>query len=420
MNIPKGYKMTEVGVIPEDWRIVSLKDIGTFSKGGGISREQSNTGTLPAIRYGELYVNQHDYIRRFYSHVSPEIAQTAKLIKRGDILFTASGETKEDIGKSVAYDGNEEAYAGGDLIIFTPKIDCVPIFMGYLLNTQYVRSQKALRGQGDAVVHITTSSIGDIKIALPKVEEQQRIADALIDIDRLIEPINAEIEKKRQIKEGAMQALLTGKKRLPGYSGEWVEKKFNDFISRFATGLNPRNNFTLNSGGYYYYVTIKDFKDGVLFFSGCDKIDGQALKLINERSDLRIGDLLFSSIGRIGDAYVIKEEPKNWNINESVFNLRPNKDVITSDFLYYLIKSEKVQDLFKENTTGSTLKSVKMGHLKEIVCFFPSDLKEQSAIAQILKDIDAEILALEAERDKYMLIKQGMMQELLTGKTRLV
>ena len=216
-----------------------------------------------------------------------------------------------------------------------------------------------------------------------------------------------------------MQELLTGRTRLSGFKGKWVEKTFCEFISRFATGLNPRQNFKLNSGGNNYYITIKDFKNGKISFNGCDKIDDLALRLINERSDLRAGDLLFSSIGRVGDAYVIKETPSNWNINESVFSLRPDARQMDVNFLYYLVKSNAVQERLTSGITGSTLTGIKIGELRGIVCFYPSDVVEQKAIATVLSDIDAEIAALEADRAKYERIKSGMMQELLTGKTRL-
>lgn len=217
-----------------------------------------------------------------------------------------------------------------------------------------------------------------------------------------------------------MQQLLTGKTRLPGFTDDWVDLRFEDFISRFATGLNPRSNFVLNVNASNYYITIKDFVDGVIYFDHCDKVSDEAIKRINERSDLRKGDVLFSSIGRVGDAYVIEETPTNWNINESVFSLRPNPDIIDSHFLYYLIKSQDAQSKFQESITGTTLKSIKMGHLKEISCCFPSSIAEQKEIASTIRSIDREILSSETLRDKYCLIKQGMMQELLTGKTRLL
>ena len=135
---------------------------------------------------------------------------------------------------------------------------------------------------------------------------------------------------------------------------------------------------------------------------------------------MKKNDLLFSSIGRIGDAYLITETPKNWNINESVFALRPNQQIVSPLMLYYLLTSEDVKNKLLDSTTGSTLKSIKLGHLKEITCRFPKVIEEQIAIASILSDMDNEIESLEQKLTKARQIKQGMMQQLLTGKIRLV
>lgn len=412
-------KLTSIGLIPEDWDAISLSKVGVFGKGSGVTRANAQSGNIPCIRYGEIYTSHNDYIKTFYSHISPEIALTATKLKKGDVLFAGSGETKEEIGKAVAFLGDEDAYAGGDIIILSPNMESSSMYLGYVLNSKSSVAQKASMGQGDAVVHIHAKELADVVIPWPKVEEQERIADALSSMDALISGLDEAIEKKRQIKEGLMQNLLTGRTRLPG-GGEWRVMTFERFISRFATGLNPRNNFRLNVDASNYYITIKDFADGVLCFDNCDRVSDDAIRRINERSDLRKGDVLFSSIGRVGDAYVIKETPNNWNINESVFSLRPDSNIMDSQFLYYLIKSKNVQERFQENITGTTLKSIKMGHLKAIECYFPERIEEQVSIANILSSVDSDILKIEEKKRKYSLIKQGMMQELLTGKTRLI
>jgi type I restriction enzyme S subunit len=417
----KGYKQTEIGIVPEDWEVKYLSEIGSFTKGSGIFKNEANSGNIPCIRYGEIYTKHNDYIKEFYSHISQQVANDACLLKRGDLLFAGSGETKEEIGKCVAYDKDEVAYAGGDIVILSPNQSNNSIFLGFLLNTPLVQKQKATKGQGDAIVHISSKALSEILIPLPpSFTEQIAIATVLSDMDEYILSLEQFIAKKKAIKQGTMQNLLTGKIRLKGFKGEWVEKKFDEIIVRFATGLNPRLNFLLNSGGSNYYVTIKNFFDGVLKLDdNCDKVDNIALGLINNRSDLRKDDILFSSIGRVGDAYLITETPKNWNINESVFALRPNQALVNPLFLYYLIKSEPVKNSLANNTTGSTLSSIKMNHLKVLIGYLPSNLAEQTAIATILSDMDAEIEILQVKLQKAKQVKQGAMQQLLTGKIRL-
>ena len=212
-------KNTEIGMIPDDWEVKKVGELGSFSKGTSISKEESNSGNIPAIRYGELYTHHNNYIKTFYSHISSEVAKKAKQLKKGDLLFTCSGETKEDIGKCVAFISDKEAYAGSDLIILSPNIKIDPTYCGFLLNTDFCVRQKSFYGQGDAVVHISTESIKKVKIPLPPtLAEQQKIAKALSDVDNVISTLEKLIAKKKNLKQGTMQQLLTGKKRLPGFA----------------------------------------------------------------------------------------------------------------------------------------------------------------------------------------------------------
>ena len=208
------FKQTELGPIPQEWEVRRLSNLGIFSKGCGISRDESNTGVIPAVRYGELYTTHNDYIKSFTSHISKDVASRARLLKKGDLLFTCSGETKEDIGKCVAFIGDEVAYAGGDLMILTPSININSLFYGFLLNTSIVVKQKSSRAQGDAVVHISSDSIGKILVPFPPQAEQTAIATVLSDMDSEIAAQETKLAKYRQLKTGMMQQLLTGKIRL--------------------------------------------------------------------------------------------------------------------------------------------------------------------------------------------------------------
>lgn len=209
-----GYKMTELGMIPSDWNVKKLKEIGVFSKGAGISRDESNSGNIPAVRYGEIYTKHNDYIKEFYSHISQDVAEKSVKMQRGDLLFSASGETKEDIGKTIAFVDDFDAYAGGDIIIFTPTETIDSIYMGYLLNFPSIAKQKAMKAQGDAVVHITTDSLKKLIICFPSYQEQTAIANVLSDMDTEIATLETKLAKYRKLKTGMMQQLLTGKIRL--------------------------------------------------------------------------------------------------------------------------------------------------------------------------------------------------------------
>ena len=197
-----------------EWTMHQLSDLGMFLKGSGISRAESNTGRIPAVRYGELYTTHQNYVTHFVSHISKEVATKAKQVYKGDILFAASGETKEEIGKCAAIIDDQTVYAGGDILILRPHEPHNPVFMGTLLNTAEVCRQRAEKGQGDAVVHIHADSLGSINIKIPEIKEQDAIAEILLGMDKEIEMLEKKLEKYRQLKQGMMQQLLTGKIRL--------------------------------------------------------------------------------------------------------------------------------------------------------------------------------------------------------------
>lgn len=197
-----------------EWNKCKLGSLGVFLKGTGISRNESNSGKLPAVRYGELYTKHQNYVTNYFSSISKEVASNAKRVYRGDILFAASGETKEEIGKCAAIIHETPVYAGGDILIFRPTVQLNPEFMGTLLNTADVCKQRAEKGQGDAIVHIHADALSNIEITIPNIEEQQAIADILVDVDKGIERLDKKLDKYRQVKQGMIQQLLTGKIRL--------------------------------------------------------------------------------------------------------------------------------------------------------------------------------------------------------------
>lgn len=196
------------------WQKKRLGELGVFLKGAGVKRDDALSGHLPCVRYGEIYTTHHNVIRQFSSYISRSVADGARRIQFGDLLFAGSGETKAEIGKCVALAQDVEAYAGGDIVILRPKSGN-PVFLGWLMNTPQVVRQKANFGQGDAVVHISASALASIEVSLPDLDEQDAIAKVITDMDAEITALEARLEKTRALKQGMMQALLTGRVRLP-------------------------------------------------------------------------------------------------------------------------------------------------------------------------------------------------------------
>jgi type I restriction enzyme S subunit len=197
----------------QPWKEMLIGELGSFLKGRGVSRDQATSGDLACIRYGEIYTKHDDYIKEFKSWISKDVASFATRLVHGDLLFAGSGETKEEIGKCVAFVGIEDAYAGSDIVILRGTGND-PKFLGYYLNTAAICARKASKGQGDAVVHISAEALGSIEIEIPEYEEQCAIAAILTDMDTELSELDARLTKTRQLKQGMMQELLTGRIRL--------------------------------------------------------------------------------------------------------------------------------------------------------------------------------------------------------------
>lgn len=394
MEIAEKYKQTEVGLIPEDWELKELGEIGTFSKGSGVRKDEAFSGELPCIRYGEIYTKHNDYIKQFYSFISRDVSFTAKRLKKGDILFAGSGETKEEIGKSVAFISSFEAYAGGDIVTLS-NANAEPLYLGYLLNAPFIQKQKASRGQGDAVVHISASQLSAIKIPLPPTKaEQTAIATALSDADALISSLEKLIAKKRMIKQGAMQQLLQPKEG-------WEVKKLGE-IAEVTMGQSPLSEY-YNSEGI-----------------GLPLVQGNA-DVKDRKTIIRFYTSFVTKLGKNGDIIMSVRAPVG-EVSKAMFDCCLGRGVCSirfqNDFLYhYLIFFEKS---WAKLSTGSTFDSVNSKQVKYLDIPIPKTIEEQTRIATILSDMDAEIAALEAKLEKYKKVKLGMMQNLLTGKIRLV
>lgn len=409
------FKESDVGLIPEDWELKKIGEVGKFSKGQGVKKDESSSGDLPCIRYGEIYTKHNDFIKEFYSFISPSIALTAKKIFQGDILFAGSGETKEEIGKCVAFINSFVAYAGGDIVILSPQ-NSNSTFLGYLLNAPLIQNQKASRGQGDAVVHISASQLSQIVIPLPPtLVEQEAITTVLSDTDAWIASLEAQIAKKKLIKQGTMQELLTGKRRLPGFGAgkgwkdsevgripeDWEVKKLGDVVTFLDGRRKPIKDSDRDKmrGDFPYYGAsgIIDYVNRYLF--------DEDLILLGED-----GDNILSRNTKLA----FKVNGKIW-VNNHAHVLRPNAE-FNLDFLVELLESLD----YELYNSGTAQPKLNQKTCKLIPIPLPPTLAEQDAIALILSEMDEEIEVLEQKVEKAKGIKQGLMQVLLTGKIRLV
>ncbi len=196
------------------WQTVKLGEIGVFLKGKGVPKDKIVSYGNPCLTYGDIYTKFNYVIKNISQFISDDTASESQELIKGDILFAGSGETLQDIGKNVAFMGDTPTYAGGDIIIFRPKIEVDSITLSYILASEDCSKQKYKSGQGHSVVHIYAKDISKLSFNLPPIEEQKAISQILTTADQGIESAKSKLEALLTQKRGLMQQLLTGKKRL--------------------------------------------------------------------------------------------------------------------------------------------------------------------------------------------------------------
>jgi type I restriction enzyme S subunit len=270
-----------------------------------------------------------------------------------------------------------------------------------------------------AIPHISPADIRAFPVAVPnEPEEQAAIASALSDIDVLLCSLDVLIAKKRDIKQAAMQQLLTSKTRLPGFEGKWKVRLLGDVADvktgPFGSSLHERD-YVLDGTPI---ITVEHLGE-----RGVDHVNVPMVSDVDRKRlsaySLEIGDIVFSRVGSIDRNALIRVAEVGWLFSGRLLRVRPRMDIIDPTFLSYQFHSERFRADVRSVAVGQTMASLNTKILNGLVVYLPT-LAEQTAIAEVLSDMDAELAALEARRDKTRLLKQGMMQELLTGKTRLV
>ncbi len=413
-DVPKGYKQTEVGVIPEDWDATSLGD-NTVKIGSGITptggeriyKQEGRTFLRSQnVGWGKLILEDIAYIddETHATFIGTEVAIN-------DVLLNITGAS---IGRSALADsrvqyGNVNQHV---CIIRTKQDQLHPRYLNFFLLSTAGQKQVDSFQSGGNRQGLNFGQIRSFLVPLPPTKaEQEAIAGALSDADALIESLERLIAKKRQIKQGAMQELLTGKRRLPGFSGKWETKLLGDVAERIVGGGTPSRRVPEYWNGNIPWMTVKDFARhspfGTIEYITKEGLHSSASNLIPRKT------LITSTRMALGKAVLFEVDVC---INQDLKAIFTKKDT-DALFLYYWFQhnESRISDL----GSGSTVMGLSLGELKKIpICKPPT--QEQTAIAEVLSDMDAEIVTLEARLAKARLVKQGMMQELLTGRIRLV
>jgi type I restriction enzyme S subunit len=308
----------------------------------------------------------------------------------------------------------------GRLLRVRPIEDISSKYLTYHLNSKPARDRVLSVAVGLAMPSINTKILEGVSVALPPtIAEQERIAGALSSIDTLIGALTEQIEKKRHIKQGAMQQLLTGKKRLAGFTGEWKSVKLRELCQLFGRiGFRGyTKNDLVEKGMGAITFSPSDIHNQKIDYSNCDYI---SFHKYEESPEIKVfnGDIIFGQTASIGKCAIIDKLEEKATINPQFVVLKKFK--CNNYFLYYKLIDKPFQTQVLAICGGSTIPTMSQEKLKEQELWFPPTIAEQSAIAAVLSNMDTEIAALEQKRDKYIAIKSGMMQNLLTGKIRLV
>lgn len=412
--VKEGYKQTKLGLIPQDWNVKSLDELGEFSKGKGIAKKdvlEDKVDGLPCVRYAEIYTIYHYNTTVLKSKINQESAANSNPINYGDILFAGSGETLEDIGKSIAYLNKETAYAGGDICILKHH-NQDPQFLGYLFNNDVVRNQLFKIGQGHSVVHIYASGLKKLLVALPPIQEQQKIASILSTWDKAIAAQEKLIKQKQALKNGLMQQLLTGKKRFHGFEEKWNKIELRE-IGTIIRGASPRpKGDPRYYGGNVPRLMVKDVtRDGKYV---TPKIDFLTEAGAEKSRPCKAGTLTVVCSGDVGVPSFLAVDACIHDGFLAIIDLKTN--LINADFLYYQLKRLRTR-MERSATHGGVFTNLTTTILKDFIIEIPS-VKEQLEIINVLSKADKEVDKQELKLKKLLKQKQGLMQQLLTGEKR--
>jgi type I restriction enzyme S subunit len=409
MNNNTIYKDSPLGKIPSDWEMKKLGELGQFSKGKGILKDQLSENGLPCIRYGEIYTTYDFIVKNVKSFISEEVSKESQEIKKGDILFAGSGETTEEIGKAVAYINDVKAYAGGDVIILSTHSSVNAEWLSFVLETNVARKQKRVLGQGNSIVHIYSSELSKVRLPFPLLSEQTRIAEVLSAWDKAISNIQATIEQVEQRNKWLLQELLTGKRRLKGFSGEWKRIHIHEVAKEVSIRNKENKQLTVLSCTKYAGLVDSLEYWGRQIFSE----DISTYKIVPKNHFAYATNHIEE--GSIGYQNVCNEA-----LISPMYTVFKTDKSVNDEYFFKLLKSHRLIYEYNARMEGSIDRrgGLRWDAFSILKINLPS-LEEQTAIAQVLQAAANEVQVLSSKLDKLKEQKKGLMQVLLTGKKRL-
>lgn len=417
MELRQGYKQTEVGIIPADWDVKQLGELGEALIGLTYKPTEVRTHGTLVLRSSNVQNDALAFEDNVF--VEAEIPDRIK-VRPGDVLICVRNGSRDLIGKSALLDERAIGMTfGAFMAVYRSPIGK---YASYLFQSAILKRQ-INEHLGATINQITNKSLNSFRIPVPPTDDEHRaIAAALSDVDALLAELDRLIAKKRDLKQAAMQQLLTGQTRLPGFSGEWEVKRLGDHVSFLKNGVNSRAELTVDGAiKYLHYGDIHAATSVTL-----DPLEMPSLPQGRARALDRLedGDLVFVDASEDLDGVGKSVEIVGSSGTQFVAGLhtiaaRFDKAVLADGFKAYLQFCPPFRQHIRRLAAGTKVYATNRGHISGVEMRLPST-EEQTAIGTILKDMDVEIGVLEARRDKTHALKQAMMHELLTGRTRLV
>lgn len=417
-----GMKKTEIGMLPEEWEVQRFSDTFRILNNNTYSRADLNydSGQFRNIHYGDvliLFPEVLDCTREDVPYINDDvrISGSAQPLQDGDIVMADTAED-ETVGKvtEVTNTSDKSVMAGLHTIPCRVKFgEFVPKWLGYYMNSHLYHDQLLPYIHGTKVSSVSKGSLGDTVIIVPKTPEQKKIVGALSDVDTLIVDMKKLIRKKKDIRQGTLQKIMTGKNRLQGFNKQWKDTTLGK-ICDIKDGTHQTPHY-VESGIPFYSVETVTNDD----FTHVKYISLEEHERLTSSYKIENGDVLMTRIGSIGKGKFVDWNPNaSFYVSLALLKFRGNK--LLANFIALLTETEAFRKEAELHSLQFAIPmKINLGQISDIRVKIPTDENETKVIVNILNDMNCEIKELEQKLEKYQMIKQGMMEELLTGKVRL-
>jgi type I restriction enzyme, S subunit len=424
MEVRPGYKQTEVGVIPEDWSVESLDRIADPKRSicyGIVQVGQFSDNGIAVLAIKNL---NGDYLTNLHRcSYKVEKAYARSRVRPGDVLVSVKGT----VGRIGLVPPHFFGNISRDLARIALTDSDIPAFWYQLLQSDMAQRRLEATTVGTTRMELSIGPLKKVEMPRPSKEEQRAIATVLSDVDVLLGALDRLIAKKRDLKTAAMQQLLTGRTRLPGFTGEWNIKTLGELFN-FSGGYSAsRDQLSTKGHCYLHYGDIhgasKTFVDARADYQDIPKLD-IPLRQVSPNAMLNDGDVVFVDAseddeGTSKHVVVVNKDNVPFISGLHTIVAKSKTEELVHNYLRYCFQTSAIRQQFLFYSVGTKVSGISKTNIPKLTMPVPS-IQEQTAIAEVLKDMDAELASLEQRLNKTRALKQGMMQELLTGKTRLV